>query len=229
MRTARYRAVPSKSIVGGQLREKKGRRRRRGKEERRRRGEEERSTSRRPGPCTVAARGSLASHRHPRPRVAREPSPPLPASDFPPAYGDRLLARGERSRRSPSETLVFNENSPSGNDYLSEVTILLWCRHVHAFAFETTGIINGTAPNPVRLSEMCEQLGQVVGRPSWLPVPEFALKAVLGEGASVVRIHTLSFCVLEGQRVLPLKAKELGFSYKYPYVKDAIEAIMREP
>lgn len=49
-----------------------------------------------------------------------------------------------------------------------------------------TGVINGTAPNPVRLAEMCEQLGQVMGRPSWLPVPDFALKAVLGEGASIV-------------------------------------------
>lgn len=179
-----------------------------------------------------------------------------------------------------SETLVFDENSRSGNDYLSEV-----CREWEAKALEVDndvrlalirigvvlgkdggalakmiplfmmfaggplgtgrqwfswihlddvvnliyeavrnpsykGVINGTAPNPVRLSEMCEQLGQVVGRPSWLPVPEFALKAVLGEGASVV---------LEGQKVLPLKAKELGFSYKYPYVKDALEAIMREP
>lgn len=50
-----------------------------------------------------------------------------------------------------------------------------------------SGVINGTAPNPVRLVEMCEQLGDVLGRPSWLPVPDFALKAVLGEGASVVR------------------------------------------
>ncbi|CAL4967826.1 unnamed protein product [Urochloa decumbens] len=81
------------------------------------------------------------------------------------------------------------------------------------------GIINGTAPNPVRLSELCERLGRVVGRPSWLPVPEFALKAVLGEGASVV---------LEGQKVLPVKAKELGFSYRYPYVQDALKAIARE-
>lgn len=50
------------------------------------------------------------------------------------------------------------------------------------------GAINGTAPNPVRLAEMCEHLGNVMGRPSWLPVPDFALKAVLGEGASVVRM-----------------------------------------
>ncbi|KAF5190768.1 Epimerase family protein sdr39u1-like protein, partial [Thalictrum thalictroides] len=79
------------------------------------------------------------------------------------------------------------------------------------------GVINGTAPNPVRLAEMCEHLGKVLGRPSWLPVPDFALKAVLGEGACVV---------LEGQRVLPVRAKELGFQFKYPYIKDALKAIV---
>nr|XP_016449373.1 PREDICTED: epimerase family protein SDR39U1 homolog, chloroplastic-like [Nicotiana tabacum] len=79
------------------------------------------------------------------------------------------------------------------------------------------GVINGTAPNPVRLAEMCEQLGSVLGRPSWLPVPEIALKAVLGEGASVV---------LDGQKVVPTRAKELGFPFKYRYIKDALKAIM---
>lgn len=53
------------------------------------------------------------------------------------------------------------------------------------------GVINGTAPNPVKLAEMCKQLGEVMGRPSWLPVPDFALKAVLGEGACVVRQDNL--------------------------------------
>lgn len=59
------------------------------------------------------------------------------------------------------------------------------------------GVINGTAPNPVRLAEMCEQLGSVLGRPSWLPVPDIALKAVLGEGATVVYLLFLgTFCYL---------------------------------
>jgi NAD dependent epimerase/dehydratase family enzyme len=31
------------------------------------------------------------------------------------------------------------------------------------------GVINGAAPNPVRLAEMCERLGNGMGRPSWLP------------------------------------------------------------
>lgn len=58
---------------------------------------------------------------------------------------------------------------------------------------EFSGVINGTAPNPVRLAEMCDHLGSVMGRPSWLPVPDFAIKAVLGEGAAVVRISHFSF------------------------------------
>lgn len=41
-----------------------------------------------------------------------------------------------------------------------------------------------------------------MGRPSWLPVPDFALQTLLGEGASVV---------LEGQRVLPARTQAAGF------------------
>ena len=56
----------------------------------------------------------------------------------------------------------------------------------------TQGVLNGTAPKPVRMSEFCSTLGGIMGRPSWLPVPDFALTTLLGEGASVV---------LEGQKV----------------------------
>ncbi|KAI4375632.1 hypothetical protein MLD38_013480 [Melastoma candidum] len=176
-----------------------------------------------------------------------------------------------------SETKVFDEQSPSGNDYLAEVCreweatalrvngnvrvalvrigVVLgkdggalakmvplfmmfaggplgsgqqWFSWIHVddlvnLIYEAllnpsyTGVINGTAPNPVRLGELCRQLGEVMGRPSWLPVPDFALKAVLGEGACVV---------LDGQKVIPARAKELGFPFKYPYVKDALRAIL---
>ncbi|KAM1763633.1 hypothetical protein ACFX11_002958 [Malus domestica] len=178
-----------------------------------------------------------------------------------------------------SETQVFDEQSPSGNDYLAEVCrewegtarkvnkdvrlalirigVVLgkdggalakmiplfmvfaggplgsgkqWFSWIHLddivnLIYEALsnpsyeGVINGTAPNPVRFAEMCEHLGNVLGRPSWLPVPDFALKAVLGEGASVV---------LDGQRVLPVRAKELGFSFKYSYVRDALQSIISQ-
>ncbi|KAI0503916.1 hypothetical protein KFK09_014862 [Dendrobium nobile] len=80
-----------------------------------------------------------------------------------------------------------------------------------------SGIVNGTAPHPVRLSEMCDQLGQVMGRPSWLPLPVFVLRAVFCKGATIV---------LEGQKLLPVKAKEHGFHFKYPFVKDALRDII---
>ncbi len=79
------------------------------------------------------------------------------------------------------------------------------------------GTINGTAPNPVRMSQLCQVLGQVMNRPSWLPVPSFALEMLLGDGAKVV---------LEGQQVLPQKTESLGFKYQYPQIKSALEEII---
>lgn len=79
------------------------------------------------------------------------------------------------------------------------------------------GVFNATAPNPVRMSEFCQALGDVLHRPSWLPVPSFALEALLGEGAKVV---------LEGQQVLPQRTTSFGFKYQYPNVKDALTEIL---
>lgn len=50
---------------------------------------------------------------------------------------------------------------------------------------EWSGVYNATAPNPVRMGELCAALGSVMGRPSFVPVPDFALKTLLGEGAQV--------------------------------------------
>lgn len=72
------------------------------------------------------------------------------------------------------------------------------------------GVINGTAPNPVKLSEMCDHLGSVLDRPSWLPVPEVALKAVLGEGACVV---------IEIVRCMKLKQRVEAHPFLYYYCR----------
>lgn len=81
------------------------------------------------------------------------------------------------------------------------------------------GIYNATAPNPVRMAEFCDTLGQVMHRPSWLPVPAFAIEALLGDGAIVV---------LEGQEVLPKRTQSAGFQYQYPTVKQALEEVVTE-
>jgi hypothetical protein len=79
------------------------------------------------------------------------------------------------------------------------------------------GVFNATAPNPIRMGELAQTMGQVMNRPSWLPVPGFALEALLGDGAMVV---------LEGQQVLPQRTQASGFNYQYPTVKQALQEIL---
>jgi uncharacterized protein (TIGR01777 family) len=82
---------------------------------------------------------------------------------------------------------------------------------------QVQGVLNATAPNPVRMNELCQTLGEVLKRPSWLPVPSFALELLLGDGAKVV---------LEGQKVLPKQTLTSGFQYQYPTLKLALEEIL---
>ncbi|MBD2035047.1 TIGR01777 family protein [Leptolyngbya sp. FACHB-321] len=80
-----------------------------------------------------------------------------------------------------------------------------------------SGIYNATAPNPVRMAEFANTLGLLLKRPSWLPVPGFALEALLGDGARVV---------LEGQQVLPKRTQATGFQYQYSTVTQAVTEIL---
>ncbi|MEG5063021.1 TIGR01777 family oxidoreductase [Microcoleus sp. B3-A4] len=82
---------------------------------------------------------------------------------------------------------------------------------------QVEGVLNATAPNPVRMNELCQTLGEVLQRPSWLPVPGFALEMLLGDGAKLV---------LEGQKVLPKQTLASGFQYQYPTLKLALEEIL---
>jgi hypothetical protein len=83
---------------------------------------------------------------------------------------------------------------------------------------EIEGVYNATAPNPVRMTDLSQTLGQVIHRPSWLPVPAFAIEALLGDGAMVV---------LEGQQVLPKRTVDTGFKYQYPNLQLALAQILK--
>lgn len=82
---------------------------------------------------------------------------------------------------------------------------------------EMAGVYNATSPEPVRMAEFCQAMGKVMNRPSWLPVPSFALEALLGDGAIVV---------LEGQQVLPNKTVSSGFDFKYAKLQPALVEIL---
>ena len=83
---------------------------------------------------------------------------------------------------------------------------------------EMSGVYNATAPHPVRMAELSTTMGEVMNRPSWLPVPAFAIEAMLGDGAVVV---------LEGQKVSPQRTLESGFKYQYSDLKPALKEILK--
>ncbi len=80
-----------------------------------------------------------------------------------------------------------------------------------------SGVVNGVAPNPVRMSEFSNSLGQVLGRPSLLAVPGTILKLILGDGARVV---------LEGQNVQPQRLNKLKFKFNFPMINEAFKSIL---
>ncbi|MEM7125846.1 MAG: TIGR01777 family oxidoreductase [Chloroflexota bacterium] len=79
-----------------------------------------------------------------------------------------------------------------------------------------SGPFNLTAPNPVTNKEMAQSIGQVMGRPSFFPAPGFAIQAALGE---------MSTILLDGQRAVPKRLQELGFSFMYSDIDDAVRQL----
>jgi hypothetical protein len=76
------------------------------------------------------------------------------------------------------------------------------------------GVYNLTAPAPVVNAEFASTLGHVLHRPALLPVPAFALTALFGEMAQAT--------ILGGQRVLPVRLQEAGFSFQHPTLDAAL-------
>lgn len=90
------------------------------------------------------------------------------------------------------------------------------------FALDTPGFegaFNVTAPTPVSMNHFAKELGAALGRPAFFRVPGFALRAVVGGGASVV---------LTGQNAVPKKLLDSGFSFCYPELGGALRAALTE-
>ncbi|HJZ46942.1 MAG TPA: TIGR01777 family oxidoreductase [Roseiflexaceae bacterium] len=83
---------------------------------------------------------------------------------------------------------------------------------------QVQGPLNGVAPETQTNRDFARAIGRVMGRPAWLPVPGFAMKLLLGEMADMITT---------GQRVIPKKAEELGYQFKFPTSEQAIWQILR--
>lgn len=96
-----------------------------------------------------------------------------------------------------------------------EVGILLWCLDRDA----VSGVINATAPNPVTNRELSKSLGRALNRPAFFPVPKFAVAALRG--------GELADVVAGGARVMPRRALDLGYEFRYPELDEALQAALR--
>jgi uncharacterized protein len=77
------------------------------------------------------------------------------------------------------------------------------------------GPINAVAPEPVTNAALTRALGRVLGRPTLLPVPGCALRLALGDLADEL---------LGSRRVVPRRALEAGFRFRYPAIEAALHA-----
>ena len=84
-------------------------------------------------------------------------------------------------------------------------------------ATNVSGPVNAVAPEAVTMNRFCKLLGRVLHRPSWIPVPGFALHLALGE---------LGTLMTTGQRVNPAKALSGGYVFLYPTLEPALRAIL---
>jgi uncharacterized protein len=99
--------------------------------------------------------------------------------------------------------------------HLDDVVGALRCCVDNAVA---DGPVNVTAPNPRTNSELSRALGQVLGRPAVMPVPGVAVKLLYGEMAQIVTT---------GQRVVPSRLAQLGYTFRHPELEPALRDVLR--
>jgi len=104
----------------------------------------------------------------------------------------------------------------SGRQYVS------WIDHddmlsliLHVIRTDTIrGPVNATTPFPVPNSTFTSTLGRVLNRPTLIPVPSLAVKALFGEMGT----ETL----LASARARPAVAEETGFEFAYPGLEESL-------
>lgn len=90
---------------------------------------------------------------------------------------------------------------------------------VHLLRSEHRGPANLTAPAPVRNGEFTETLGDVLGRPTVLPIPRFGPQLLLGSELAENLLFT-------GQKVLPRVLLDDGYEFRHPDLETALRAVL---
>jgi len=118
-------------------------------------------------------------------------------------------------------TLFAGGPLASGRQVMSWIHIDDWIEMM-LWAIEkssVSGPVNLAAPEPVTNAEFSRALGRAMHRPSWIPVPGFALRLIVGEMANDALIL--------GHRILPKRALQLGYVFRHPGVDEALASAVR--
>jgi uncharacterized protein (TIGR01777 family) len=89
---------------------------------------------------------------------------------------------------------------------------------IHALETKTIrGPLNGASPNPIRNEEFTKVMGELFRRPTFLAAPEIALRMLPANQASLI---------LDSQRIVPEKALQSGFRFRFPDLRTALTDIL---
>lgn len=91
----------------------------------------------------------------------------------------------------------------------------------HLLTANVSGAVNLTAPNPVTNAEFTSTLARVIKRPSFLPIPPFAPKVILGGELADALLFT-------GQRVIPAALNASGYQFVHPTLEVALRALLNK-
>jgi uncharacterized protein (TIGR01777 family) len=107
----------------------------------------------------------------------------------------------------------------SGRQYLPWIHLRDWLNLVTLLITrsDAVGAFNVTAPVPATNAEFTRALGNALGRPAILPVPAFALRTALG---------ALADTLLTGQRAIPKRAQDLGFTFQFSHIGPALRDLV---
>lgn len=92
----------------------------------------------------------------------------------------------------------------------------------HLLAAQVTGAVNLTAPRPVTQAEFTKILAKVLHRPSFLPVPSFGPKLLLGSELADALLFT-------GQKVMPAILQSSGYTFKHSDLESALRSLLNKP
>lgn len=83
---------------------------------------------------------------------------------------------------------------------------------------EARGPLNGVSPNMATYHDLAAAISSALSRPSWLPVPDLALRVLVGEMANAL---------LSSQRVVPTAVLRLGYTFRQPDLRSAVADSLR--